>query len=184
MTGPDESVVVIPRTPAGSDGSGRTEQVYLHSSCVAGTRHASAHPGPASSTSMAAEIQPNARKVLDCFLPVCDKCGEKISEPDGEVVRIQRPRIAPGDEVKLQADQLQLSRKKQDEIKAHLRLVKKTVYFHYDCSPGYIGYCLACNKPLLDGERIVRFQDPFIFHFNCLESNEASSSAAGTGGAT
>ena len=105
--------------------------------------------------------KPDKQTVSDCFLPLCEVCGKKIPEPSDELVKERRLRIAPGDEVKLQHKQT------KDDIE-YLRSVKKTVYFHYDCWPGFIGYCFACRKPFMEEVDIVRFQGHFIFHRGCL----------------
>jgi hypothetical protein len=125
--------------------------------------------------------KPDKQAVSDCFLPVCEVCGKKIWEPNDELVKERRLRIAPEDEVKLQYQQ------KKEDIE-YLRSVKKTVYFHYDCWPGFIGYCFTCRKPFMDEADVVRFTRHFIFHRGCLRAFQDSSTAAssaenGSGGA-
>lgn len=96
-----------------------------------------------------------------CFWPSCDGCGGKVDDSKDEVVRLRRARVDPSEtEVRLRW------------IKAELNPdVLKTVFYHYDCSPGYIGYCMECHKPLMDEAHVVRLGSLLLFHRDCIQDS-------------
>jgi hypothetical protein len=177
--GPHESVVEIQSPQALPITKWVTCKVYRHAQCVSGTASVKVAAGSADSSSSAAALPVTSTKpklTSECFLPVCEKCGDKITETDDseDLVKIRVPRIAPGGVVTLQSDQLRLAKSKRDALMDQMRRAEKTVYFHAFCSPGFIGFCTKCSKPLFDETQVVRFNETFMFHRDCLPQSGSS----------
>jgi hypothetical protein len=124
-----------------------TGSVLFHSGCLPGSM-------------LTNQISPYVVRSTILKFP-CDKCGKLVVETDGEVVGHTT--------VKLESQ--------IDSVVNQLVDIKtsNTKYFHYACSPDFIGYCLVCQKPLLKETQIVRpanippdQTDIFLFHKECL----------------